>query len=330
MSDRSRLRLIVMQVLVCRCWSRCSDGCGSSRSTPAAEYQHGGREHPPAGGHRGGPRQILDDKGRLLVTNRTTLAVTVDPPPSDDDPPPSAAAARHPARAKLEDHRGQPRRRHHRVRTPGAKAYVCWTGTQFQPIPVAKDVSEQLALSILERAEDYPGVTRQLETERAYPAPYSANAAHELGYVGPVTQNELDASKGDTNPLQSSDLVGRTGLEAQYDSVLRGVDGIKQLSVDRARNVTGVVGETPAAGRRQPGHEHRLAGAGRARAAAGRRRAARPRARPTPAATTTRRTRRPASSWTSPTAHVDRDGEPADVRPVHLGRRDHRRRSSRR
>jgi penicillin-binding protein 2 len=244
-SDRSRLRLIVMQVLVMSLLATLLGRLWFLQIHDGEKYQNLAHENVQKPVVTEATRGlILDDMGRALVTNHTTLVVTVNPSVLRTMTVSERTALfdrlapmLKTTPANLVD-----------ITTPcgpGAKPYVCWTGSPFQPIPVAKDVTEQLALSILERAEDYPGVTAQLVTERAYPAPYGANAAHELGYVGPVTQDELDASKGNANPLQASDLVGRTGLEAEYDSVLRGVDGIKQLSVDRARNVTGVVSETP-------------------------------------------------------------------------------------
>ena len=48
-----------------------------------------------------------------------------------------------------------------------------------------------MALQIMERREDFPGVTAELTAVREYPEPLGANAAHELGYLGPVTDAEL-------------------------------------------------------------------------------------------------------------------------------------------
>ncbi len=253
MSDRSRLRLIVMQVLVVSLLLTLLGRLWFLQVYSGAEYRKAAKSNftreVVTEAVRG---QILDDMGRQLVRNKTTLVITVDRSTLDQLKKADRAAVvarlarqlKTTARAltdkitlcgtKATDS------------TPAAKPYICWSGSPFQPIPVAKDVSQATALSILERAEDYPGVAAELESQREYPQPYGANAAHELGYVGPVTQDELDRTAGDKNPLYRSDLVGRSGLEDQYDSVLRGVNGVKQLAVDRAGNVTGSVGETPA------------------------------------------------------------------------------------
>ena len=83
-----------------------------------------------------------------------------------------------------------------------------------------------------------------------------ANAAHELGYLGPVTDAELAARSTGTSTgsgfaagvsrtvLQRTDLIGRSGLEAEYDEDLRGVPGVKTLTVDHEGGVSGVQSQT--------------------------------------------------------------------------------------
>jgi penicillin-binding protein 2 len=121
--------------------------------------------------------------------------------------------------------------------TKGAKKPpTCWNGSPYQPIPVAKDVSTDLALKIMERRAQYPGIKAELEAVREYPTPYGVNAAHLLGYLGPVNDEELSASKeaaaGDpTSALARTDLVGWPG--SVYDEALRGKPGVQRLSVDR-------------------------------------------------------------------------------------------------
>ncbi|MEO8330248.1 MAG: penicillin-binding transpeptidase domain-containing protein, partial [Candidatus Nanopelagicales bacterium] len=82
---------------------------------------------------------------------------------------------------------------------------------------------------------------------RDYPKPFGMNAAHLLGYLSPVTAEELAAQESSAGrrgaKYTRTDLVGRAGLEQEYDAYLRGRPGIKQLSVDSAGNVTGTVAE---------------------------------------------------------------------------------------
>jgi glycosyltransferase involved in cell wall biosynthesis len=70
-------------------------------------------------------------------------------------------------------------------------AKPCWNGSPYAPVPVARGADPATALQIMERREDFPGVTAELSAVREYPRPLGANAAHELGYLGPVTDAEL-------------------------------------------------------------------------------------------------------------------------------------------
>ena len=79
---------------------------------------------------------------------------------------------------------------------------------------------------------------------RAYPSPYGVNAAHVLGYLSPITADELDEAKatGDTS-VHGASVVGRAGLEKQYDTYLRGYPGYKRVAVDSMGRVLGDSGE---------------------------------------------------------------------------------------
>ncbi|ONI76557.1 penicillin-binding protein 2 [Kribbella sp. ALI-6-A] len=130
---------------------------------------------------------------------------------------------------------------------PGAsKPPACWNGSPYQPIPVAKDVSEQVAIEVMERREDFPGVAAESAALRAYPAPYGVNAAHVLGYLSPITTEELDEvqAAGQDPLIHRSDLVGRAGVERTYNAMLRGTPGVKTVSVDAVGYTTGTVKQT--------------------------------------------------------------------------------------
>ena len=121
--------------------------------------------------------------------------------------------------------------------TSGApRAPACFNGSPYQPIPVATGVDERRALSLLEQPGRYPGVAVVAEPVRHYPHPGGVNASQLLGYLGRATGEEVTTSDG---RIAATDLVGRAGLEGQYDAVLRGVNGRTTLSVDPRGVVTG-------------------------------------------------------------------------------------------
>lgn len=125
-----------------------------------------------------------------------------------------------------------------------AKPPVCWNGSRFQPIPVAKDLELDVAVRIKERQHEFPGVIASMQTVRVFPGPLDVNLAHVLGYIGPVSDSELAERDGTDDELQSTDLIGRSGLERYYDSQLRGEPGVTTYAIDRTMAVIGKVKET--------------------------------------------------------------------------------------
>jgi penicillin-binding protein 2 len=101
-------------------------------------------------------------------------------------------------------------------------------GSRFDLVRVASDVDPTVADFIAESSQDLPGVQVVIETRREYP--YGPLLSQILGYTGPINGDELDtlASQG----YLPDDLIGRVGLEAQYESVLRGQYGLETVERD--------------------------------------------------------------------------------------------------
>ncbi|CAM5669383.1 penicillin-binding protein 2 [Streptomyces avidinii] len=125
----------------------------------------------------------------------------------------------------------------------------CWNGSPYQPIPVSDEATTEQALQIREHPEDFPGITAEATALRRYAAPDQANTSQVLGYLSPVTDEEIAKAKKSDSPYLRSDQVGRSGLERTYDKELRGKAGITRYEVDNLGRVIGQ-GETDPA---QPG-----------------------------------------------------------------------------
>ncbi len=119
---------------------------------------------------------------------------------------------------------------------PKGQKAGCWQGSRYQPIPITKSADPDIALQIVERSDSFPGVDAQPIAIRSYPSYLDVNAAHVLGYVGPLTENDL--LKGNGKQYFRSETIGKTGLEIQYDSFLRGEPGIRTVIVDRKESIT--------------------------------------------------------------------------------------------
>ncbi|MFE0453245.1 penicillin-binding protein 2 [Streptomyces sp. NPDC058914] len=122
----------------------------------------------------------------------------------------------------------------------------CWNGSPYQPIPITDEATPKQALQIRERAEDFPGITAEPEAVRRYASPGKANTAQVLGYLSPVTDEEITKAQDTDSPFLRSDQVGRSGLERQYDKELRGKAGVTRYEVDNLGRVIGQAEATPA------------------------------------------------------------------------------------
>ncbi|MDH6215697.1 penicillin-binding protein 2 [Streptomyces pseudovenezuelae] len=115
----------------------------------------------------------------------------------------------------------------------------CWNGSPYQPIPITDEATAKQALQIRERAEDFPGITAEPEAVRRYASPGKSNTAQVLGYLSPVTDDEITKAQDTDSPYLRSDQVGRSGLERQYDKELRGKAGVTRYEVDNLGRVIG-------------------------------------------------------------------------------------------
>ena len=246
MGERSNLRLIVLGVLFMSMLATLGGRLFELQVARADEFKVRAEDNRTRAVVTAPQRGfILDQAGRPMVSNRSTLVVTVDRAnirKQDDDG--LAVLTR---LAKL---LGQPistlQDRLKLCGTEGAQAGVCWNGSAVQPIPVAKDVTTDIALQIIEQPRLFQGVSAQVEQVRQYANVYGANAAHVLGYLGPVSEEELEEQRQllpSQRTLRRNDLIGRAGLESKYDEYLRGVPGVRTLLVDKSSNVVGVASE---------------------------------------------------------------------------------------
>jgi len=94
-----------------------------------------------------------------------------------------------------------------------------------------------------------PGLVLQSEPRRLYPM--GRAVAHVVGYVGEVTEQELDANR--FRGASSGSIVGRSGIERQYDDTLRGREGVRYIEVNArgglVREQASVASLSPVAGR---------------------------------------------------------------------------------
>ncbi len=103
-----------------------------------------------------------------------------------------------------------------------------WRSARYQPALVFNSQSFETIARLEEHRPLLPGLVIQTEPRRLYPA--GRAVAHIVGYVGEVSEDDLDKKRFPGARLGT--IVGKEGLEQQYDSVLRGREGIKYVEVN--------------------------------------------------------------------------------------------------
>jgi penicillin-binding protein 2 len=97
-----------------------------------------------------------------------------------------------------------------------------------RPVLLAEDISRE-AMAAIETGLDIPGVKIASAPRRSYPQ--GALAAHVLGFMNEVSADELRTKKEEG--YRAGDLVGRSGIERQWEGYLRGRTGFQKVVVDR-------------------------------------------------------------------------------------------------
>jgi penicillin-binding protein 2 len=170
------------------------------------------------------PRGLIYDRlGRVLVTNVPTFAIKVRPADLPQEVRPQVVE-RLSALLNIDA-------------TDINETIDSNPGSNFDLVRIAGDVDEQTALLIAEADFDLPGVEIAVEARRQYT--YGPLMSQILGYTGPVSAEQLP----DLRPLGylPDDLLGKTGLEAQYETDLRGIYGAESVERDATGRRTQVL-----------------------------------------------------------------------------------------
>jgi penicillin-binding protein 2 len=120
----------------------------------------------------------------------------------------------------------------------------------YQPIPIKQDITADEQAFIEAHRNELPELETIEEERRLYPR--DGFAAHLIGYVGEVSEEDLNQPR--YAAYQPGDVVGKQGVEATYDELLRGEDGSKDVIVDSHGREMGVLGTQHA----KPGQDLKL------------------------------------------------------------------------
>jgi penicillin-binding protein 2 len=123
-----------------------------------------------------------------------------------------------------------------------------------KPLPVAKDLGFDQVSWIEEHRLELPGIHIDEIPLRRYP--HGEAVAHLVGYVGEISEREL-ADSVHWPGYRMGQMVGKSGIERQYDRVLGGEDGERYVEVDARGKVIGTLAPSES---KEPiaGHDIRL------------------------------------------------------------------------
>ena len=98
----------------------------------------------------------------------------------------------------------------------------------YKSVVLKADIDDELRIPLTERISELPGIRIEKTFRRSYPE--GATLGHVLGWVGPITENDIDTKR--RQGYRNDAIVGRSGLELRYEDFLRGVDGERKVEVD--------------------------------------------------------------------------------------------------
>ncbi len=160
---------------------------------------------------------ILARDGEVLVDNRTSLALQLNPQKLSEDPAEERAEL-----ARIGSLAEMPLRK---VRRTLAEGEAVAAGA---PVTLRKDVDYDLVYYLRENQDRFPGVAVERVFVRHYP--HEAFAAHILGSVGEVSEEQLEEPQ--YRGLEAGDEIGQGGVEDTYDNYLRGQPGLTKIQVN--------------------------------------------------------------------------------------------------
>lgn len=112
------------------------------------------------------------------------------------------------------------------------KYYKAYNYAPYLASPFLKQLAKKDYAYLQEKLHKYPGFYIQKRIIRDYPINSAANI---LGYIGEVNENLAR-----TNPYyEAGELIGKDGIEKEYENYLRGVKGKKLFNRDRFNKITG-------------------------------------------------------------------------------------------
>lgn len=169
---------------------------------------------------------IYDRKGLLLAQNRPAYSLEITPEQVDDLQQTLAELAKVIAIGEEDlDRFWQLKKRKRR----------------FDSVPIRVDLSQDETAQFAVHRHRFPGVEIKAQLLRHYP--HDAKTAHVLGYVGRISQRDIEQI--DVSNYAGTSHIGKNGVEQTYESALHGEVGLEQVEVNAAGRNVRTLEQTP-------------------------------------------------------------------------------------
>jgi len=163
---------------------------------------------------------IYDRNGRIVADNVPGYSITIVPGPADS------------VRATLE------RMSRHVELSEQRMDQLMGTLRAFgREIVVDSDADFEVVAALEERRADFPGVYVEMRPRRRYLT--GTAAGHLTGYVGEITAQELGTEAFPESAYEAGMIVGKVGIERQYEERLQGRRGVRYVEFDARGRIVG-------------------------------------------------------------------------------------------
>lgn len=120
------------------------------------------------------------------------------------------------------------------------------TKRRFEPVPLRYNLNDEEVAAFAVHRQEFPGVDIQARLTRRYPL--GPIMAHVVGYIGGVTERELQSR--DPARYSGTSQIGKTGIERSYEDQLHGYPGVQQVETNAQSRILRVLDvEPPVPGR---------------------------------------------------------------------------------
>ena len=117
-----------------------------------------------------------------------------------------------------------------------------------QPLTATADAGLEAAAALMERRAEFPNVYVEMRPQRRYASGPAVSSI--LGYIGEISAEELGTQNFPRERYQQGMIVGKTGIERQYEHILQGEAGVRFVEVDAMGRIVGdFAGSTSRPGR---------------------------------------------------------------------------------